>query len=166
MNRTIVETMMGAIVLIIAGVFLVFAYSSAQIRMVSGYEVTAKFNHAEGIHDGGDVRINGIKVGTILSATLDPKTFQAIVRMTIDNSVKLPGDTVATITSSSLLGDNFMALVTGNDEEHPIPANGMITHTQSPASIMDLISQFAYSMSSGSGAKPADPAAPPPADKP
>jgi phospholipid/cholesterol/gamma-HCH transport system substrate-binding protein len=165
MNRTVVETLMGAIVLVIAGVFLVFAYSSAQIRTISGYEVTAKFNHAEGIHDGGDVRINGIKVGTILSATLDPKSFQAIVRMSIDNAIKLPGDTVATITSSSLLGDNFLALVTGSDDEHPIQANGTIARTQSPASIMDLISQFAYSMSSG-GSKPADSVEPPTPAKP
>ena len=110
MNRTIVETVMGGVVLIIAGFFLAFAYSTAQVRTVSGYEVMAKFNHAEGIHEGGDVRISGIKVGTIVSESLDPKTFQAVVRMSINNSIKLPSDTIAEIASSSLLGDNVMSL--------------------------------------------------------
>ncbi|HVJ55432.1 MAG TPA: outer membrane lipid asymmetry maintenance protein MlaD [Aliidongia sp.] len=163
MNRNIVETVMGAVVLIIAGVFLVFAYRSAQINTVSGYEVTATFNHAEGIHTGGDVRISGIKVGTILSETLDPKTFQANVRMSIDNAIKLPSDTVAMITASGLLGDNFMALVPGADDDHPIPPNGKIVHAQSPTSIMDLFSQAAFSMTNG-GAKPGDPNAAKPAD--
>jgi phospholipid/cholesterol/gamma-HCH transport system substrate-binding protein len=154
MNRNIVETVMGGLVLVIAGIFLVFAYSSAQVRTVSGYEVSAKFDHVDGIRQGGDVRVNGIKVGAVLSATLDPKTFQAVVRMNIDNSIKLPSDTVATITSSGLLGDYYMTLVIGSDDEHPIPPNGTIARAQSPTSVMDLLSQAVFSM--GSGNKPAD----------
>jgi len=154
MNRTIVETVMGGVVLVIAGFFLAFAYSSAQVRTVSGYEVMAKFNHAEGIREGGDVRISGIKVGTILSESLDPQTFQAVVRMSIDKSIKLPSDTIAEIASSSLLGDNVMSLVPGNDDDHLIPPNGQIIQTQSPISFADILKQAAMSLTGGS--KPAD----------
>jgi phospholipid/cholesterol/gamma-HCH transport system substrate-binding protein len=149
MNRTIVETVMGGVVLVIAGFFLAFAYSSAQVRTVSGYEVMAKFNHAEGIREGGDVRISGIKVGTILSESLDPQTF-----LSIDKSIKLPSDTIAEIASSSLLGDNVMSLVPGNDDDHLIPPNGQIIQTQSPISFADILKQAAMSLTGGS--KPAD----------
>jgi phospholipid/cholesterol/gamma-HCH transport system substrate-binding protein len=152
MSRNVIETVMGAVVLIIAAIFLVFAYTSAKVRTVSGYEVSAKFDHVDGTREGGDVRIGGIKVGTIISEKLDPKTFSAIVRMSIDNSIKLPVDTVATITSSSLLGDNFMVLVPGNDDKI-IPPDGTITNTQSPTSLMSLFSAAAFSLTGG--AKPA-----------
>ena len=63
MNRNAVETVMGAVVLVVAAVFLFFAYTTSQVRAISGYDVTANFDRVEGIRDGGDVRISGIKVG-------------------------------------------------------------------------------------------------------
>ena len=95
MNRNAVETVMGAVVLVVAAVFLFFAYTTSQVRAVSGYELTARFNRVEGLRDGGDVRISGIKVGSVVSQKLDPKTFVAVVKMSIDPSIKLPVDTVA-----------------------------------------------------------------------
>src|SRR5258708_2754212 len=89
MSRNVIETVMGAVVLVIAAVFLFFAYSTSQVRAVSGYELTAKFDRIEGIREGGDVRISGIKVGSIISETLDPTTFLAVVKMSIDPTIKL-----------------------------------------------------------------------------
>ena len=63
MNRNAVETMMGAVVLVVAAVFLFFAYTTSQVQAVSGYQLTAKFNNVDGLKDGGDVRVSGIKVG-------------------------------------------------------------------------------------------------------
>ena len=107
MSRNAVETVMGAVVLVVAAVFLFFAYSTTQVRAVSGYELTARFNRVEGLRDGSDVRISGIKVGSVTSQTLDPKTFVAVITLNVEPSIKLPVDTVATISSSGLFGDKY-----------------------------------------------------------
>jgi len=144
MSRNAIETIMGAVVLVIAALFLFFAYSTSQIRSTSGYEVTASFDRIDGIRDGGDVRISGIKVGSIISQTLDPKTYLAVVHMTIDPSVKLPTDTVAQIASSGLLGDKYLSLVPGGAEE-TIPPGGRIQFTQPAISLESLIGQYIFS---------------------
>ncbi len=144
MSRNVIETVMGAVVLVIAGVFLFFAYSTSQVRAVSGYELTAKFDRVEGIREGGDVRISGIKVGSIISMALDPTNFLAVVKLTVDPMIKLPNDTVAEILSSGLLGDKYLALVPGAADEI-IPPGGEIKFTQSPMSLENLIGQYIFS---------------------
>ncbi len=131
MSRNVIETVMGAVVLVIAAVFLFFAYSTSQVRAVSGYPLTAKFDRIEGIREGGDVRISGIKVGSIVSETLDPTTYLAIVKISINPNVKLPDDTVAEILSSGLLGDKYLALVPGSSDKD-LQAGAEIKFTQSP----------------------------------
>ena len=148
MTGNVIETVMGAVVLVVAALFLFFAYSTSQVRAVQGYQVTAQFERIDGIRDGGDVRIAGVKVGSIVSASLDPKTFLADVRMSIDPSYKLPDDTVAKIVSSGLLGDKFIALEPGGSEQ-AIPPGGRIKITQSSVSLEDLIGQMMFSPSGG-----------------
>jgi phospholipid/cholesterol/gamma-HCH transport system substrate-binding protein len=153
MNRNLIETVMGAVVIIVAVIFLVFAYHSAEIRSVSGYQVTAKFDHIDGVREGADVRISGIKVGSILGTSLDPKTFQAVVKLSLDDSVKLPADTIATITQNGLLGDQYMSLIPGASDK-VLPAGGELYNTQSAPNLMSLFGQAVFSMSGGG--KPAD----------
>jgi len=159
MNRNLLETVMGAVVIVVAVIFLVFAYHSAEIRSVSGYTVTAKFDHIDGVREGADIRLSGIKVGSILSTSLDPKTFQAVMKLSIDNSIKLPTDTIATITQNGLLGDQYLSLVPGSADK-TIQPGGEIGYTQSAPNLMQLFGQAVFSMSGG-GAKPADGAAQP-----
>ena len=159
MKGNVIETVMGAVVLVVAALFLFFAYSTSQLRAVKGYELTANFEHIDGIRDGSDVRIAGVKVGSILTETLDPQTFLATVRMSIDHSYKLPDDTVAEIVSSGLLGDRFMALVPGGSEQM-IPPGGRIKFTQSPVSLENLIGQMIFSQP-GAQKKPGEGEAPP-----
>ena len=111
MGRNLVETLMGAVVLVVAAYFMVFAYTSTNVRAVRGYEVIAKFERVDGVATGTDVKISGIKVGTLVDQRLDPETVLAVLRISLDNSVKLPEDTVAQISSEGLLGSNFVALV-------------------------------------------------------
>jgi phospholipid/cholesterol/gamma-HCH transport system substrate-binding protein len=155
MTRNAVETVMGAVVLVVAAVFLFFAYTTSQVQAVSGYPLTARFSNAGSLKTGGDVRISGIKVGSILSEALDPKTFQAVVTISIDPSVKLSTDSVAQITSSGLLGDNYIAIEPGNEDE-TIPAGGTITRTQAAMSLENLIGQVIYNQAQGGGAKKPD----------
>src|ERR1700737_2480790 len=159
MTGNVIETVMGAVVLVVAAFFLFFAYTTSQVRAVQGYQVSAQFERVDGIRDGSDVRIAGVKVGSIVSETLDPKTFLATVRMSIDPAYQLPDDTVAEIVSSGLLGDRFMALVPGGSE-HMIPPGGRIKFTQSPVSLENLIGQMIFSQP-GAQKKPGEGEAPP-----
>jgi phospholipid/cholesterol/gamma-HCH transport system substrate-binding protein len=164
MSRNVIETVMGAVVLVIAAVFLFFAYSTSQVHSVSGYTLTAKFNKIDGIRDGGDVRISGIKVGSILSLTLDPTNYLAIVKMSLDPTVKVPSDSVAEILSNGLLGDKFLALVPGAADDSLKPG-AEIKFTQAPMGLEDIIGQYIFSQgnqkSGAAGAAPAAPAAAP-----
>jgi phospholipid/cholesterol/gamma-HCH transport system substrate-binding protein len=143
MNRNVIETVMGAVVLVIAALFLVFAYSTAQVHAVSGYEVLTKFSKIDGIRAGGDVRVSGIKVGSIVSESLDPKTYEADVTLSIDPAVKLPTDSVASIVSSGLLGDKYVAILPGAADEM-IKPGGRINYTQAPVSLEDMIGQYIF----------------------
>ena len=148
MKGNVIETVMGAVVLVVAALFLFFAYNTSQLRSVTGYELSANFEHIDGIRDGSDVRISGIKIGSVLGTVLDPKTFLATVRMSIDPAYKIPDDTVAEILSAGLLGDKFMALVPGGSEQ-TIPPGGRIKFTQSPVSLENLIGQMIFSQPGG-----------------
>jgi len=144
MRGNVIETVMGAVVLVVAALFLVFAYSTSQLRSVKGYELSADFEHIDGIRGGSDVRISGIKVGSVLATVLDPKTFLATVTMSVEPSVKLPDDTVAEIVSSGLLGDKYMSLVPGGSGKDLAPG-GRIKFTQSSVSLEHLIGQMMFS---------------------
>jgi phospholipid/cholesterol/gamma-HCH transport system substrate-binding protein len=158
MSGNVIETVMGAVVLVVAALFLYFAYNTSQVRAVEGYQVTARFDRVDGINPGGDVRIAGVKVGSIISESLDPKTYLATVHMTIDPAYKLPADTVAEVVSSGLLGDKYMELVPGGSEK-TIPPGGRIKYTQSPVSLENLLGQLMFSVAGGK--KPAAGAAAP-----
>jgi phospholipid/cholesterol/gamma-HCH transport system substrate-binding protein len=148
MTGNVIETVMGAVVLVVAALFLFFAYTTSQVRAVQGYQVTAQFERVGALRDGGDVRIAGVKIGSVVSETLDPKTFLATVRMSIDPAYKLPEDTVAEIVSNGLLGEQYMSLVPGGDEK-TIPPGGQIKFTQSPVSLENLIGQMIFSTPGG-----------------
>jgi phospholipid/cholesterol/gamma-HCH transport system substrate-binding protein len=160
MRGNVIETVMGAVVIVVAGLFLVFAYKTSQLRAVSGYELSAEFSRVDGIRQGSDVRISGIKIGSVAAEELDPKTFLAVVRMSIDPAVQLPDDTVAEIVSAGLLGDKYMSLVPGGSDQ-VIPPGGKIKYTQSSVSLESLIGQTIFS--SPGAKKPEGGDAPPPA---
>ncbi|MBV9017659.1 MAG: outer membrane lipid asymmetry maintenance protein MlaD [Alphaproteobacteria bacterium] len=144
MRGNLLETVMGAVVLLVAALFLFFAYNTSQLRAVPGYELSANFERIDGVREGGDVRISGIKIGSIVSQTLDPKTFLARLTMSIDPSYKLPDDTVAEIVSAGLLGDKYLSLVPGGSETM-IPPGGEIKYTQSSVTLENLIGQMIFS---------------------
>lgn len=143
MNGNLFEALIGAVVLAVAGFFLVFAFTSADIGTVQGYQVVAKFDRVDGLNIGSDVRLSGIKVGTVVSQDLDHETFLAVVRMNIDSEVQLPKDSSAQIVTDGLLGGKFMAIVPGGDPDY-IEPGGEITFTQSPIILENLIGQLIF----------------------
>lgn len=153
MRRNVIETVLGGVVLAVAAFFLAFAYKSADLRKVQGYELTANFSSITGLQSGADVRISGVKVGSVSSLTLDPKSYQAVVHLSIDNTVKLPKDTAAVIASESLLGGKFLSLEPGGDPD-VIKPNGRVEYTQSTPGLEQLLGQVIFSLQSMS--KPAE----------
>lgn len=144
MQKNILETLMGAVVLLVAGVFLMFAYQSSQMRVVEGYTISGKFANATGIALGSDVRIGGVKVGTVSDITLDPESYQAVVSMQISKNTKLPKDSSASIVSSGLLGDKYVQLTPGGDDQ-VMAAGDKIQFTQSAVNLEEMIGKFMFS---------------------
>lgn len=159
MGRNLIETIMGAVVLAVAAFFLAFAYSHADLKQVSGYEITAQFASIGGLENGADVRINGIKVGTVAGHALDPKTFNAVVRLTILPEIQLPKDTTATIASEGLLGGKFLKLEPGRAAER-IADGGAITRTKDFKSIEEMVGQLIF-LATSDAPQPAPQAAAP-----
>lgn len=145
MKRSIIETALGAIVIIIAASFLMFSINTAKVGKVSGYELNARFSGIGGLGVGDNVLISGVKVGSVVAVTLDPVTFLANVKMNIDNGVKVPTDTAALISSESLLGGRYLQLEPGADEENLQPG-GVVEFTQAPQNLEQLLGQFIFSM--------------------
>jgi len=148
MRRNAIETVMGAVVLLVAGVFVFFAYDMAQVKAVEGYEVTALFYKIGGLNEGSDVRISGIKVGTVIDHNLDPESYDARVRMTITREVKLPVDTVASIASEGLLGGKYVRLEPGTDKSF-IKSGGIITKTKDFRSLEDQVGEIIFLATGG-----------------
>jgi phospholipid/cholesterol/gamma-HCH transport system substrate-binding protein len=147
-SNSFVETLIGAVVLAVAGAFLAFAYSSTGFSTGQGYEVSATFNRIDGIADGTDVRIAGIKVGTVTGLSLDPQTYMAKVKLNINEGVKLPDDSQIKVASEGLLGNSYLAIEPGGDEAYLKPG-GEIQYTQGTVDLMGLISKAIFSIGSG-----------------
>lgn len=145
MKRSVAETVLGAVVIGVAGFFLSFSIETADIANTDGYEITADFSSVGGLKPGDTVQISGVKVGTVASVELLPDTYLARVHLDIRSQYKLPTDTAALISSESLLGGLYMSLEPGADEE-TIEPNGSIQYTQAPQNLEQLLGQFIFSM--------------------
>tara|TARA_Y100001970_G_C14064024_1_gene765727 strand:+ start:410 stop:850 length:441 start_codon:yes stop_codon:yes gene_type:complete len=143
MSRGVAETLTGTVVLGIAIAFIVFAYTTSSVATVSGYEISAKFTRIDGLMRGSDVRVGGIKVGSVIEQTLDPITYQADVSMSISESISLPVDSTAAVVSDGLLGGKYVNLEPGGSEQM-MNEGHIILYTQSSIMIDQLIGQFVF----------------------
>lgn len=143
MKANLLEIAMGALVLFVFAFFIIFAYSSSQWHPATGYEVSAKFDRIDGLMRGSDVRLSGVKVGTVKEIKLDPTSYLAVVSISLAPDVHLPKDSVAEIVSDGLLGGKILALVPGGDDEN-IPSGGEIMYTQAAVSLESLIGKFMF----------------------
>ena len=148
MNRRFAETAVGAVVVAIAVWFLVFAYNSGDFRPVAGYALSAKFNSVGGLAPGNDVRIGGVKIGSVLDQRIDPADFRAIIVFTVRSDLKLPEDTVAAITSDGLLGGKYLRLEPGRATAM-LAANGMLKNTRDALSLEDMLGRAIFLLSEG-----------------
>ncbi|TVQ31803.1 MAG: outer membrane lipid asymmetry maintenance protein MlaD [Geminicoccaceae bacterium] len=148
MSRSFVETLLGAVVLIVALVFVAYAYTVSDIRDPGGYVLRAKFDRIDGINVGADVRISGITVGRVLSHNLDTRTFRAEVAFSVRHGIELPADSSAAIFSESLLGGRYIALQPGADDDVLRPGDELM-FTQSAINLEELVGRFVFSGDGG-----------------
>jgi phospholipid/cholesterol/gamma-HCH transport system substrate-binding protein len=142
-GRNIVETIVGALVLLVAGLFVFYAFAKSDRAGPGGYEILARFDRIDGLKRGADVTVSGVKVGSVTGFDLDRKTYQAVVRMMVSSSVGLPLDTNAKIVSESLLGGMVVVLEPGGDSKM-IQAGGEIDKTQGAVPLSELIAKFMF----------------------
>lgn len=136
------ETLIGALVLAVAGGFFVYAANTADVSLGGGgYDLKAEFRKAEGLRIGGDVQISGVKVGSITSINLNPETFRASVEMSIRDNVKIPEDSLAKISSEGLLGGNFVSVDPGASG-FMLEDGAIFEHTQGSINLIDLVLKF------------------------
>lgn len=147
MKRSILETVLGAIVIVGAAVFLVFSYTTASIKkdVSDGYDVIAKFSSIGGLVKGDMVTISGVQVGSVRDISLDQNTYNARVVMNVRKDVKIPIDSSASISSASLLGGNILKIQPGA-EEAMMENEGEIEYTQAPQSLEELLGKFIFSV--------------------
>lgn len=148
MQSNTVETLIGALVVLVAAGFLVFAYSTTSSGTISGYDIKAQFSSADGINPGTDIRLHGVKIGSVSSVGLDPKSYAAIVHLTLRSDIQIPDDSSIKVTSSGILGGAYLAIQPGGSDKMITPG-GEITNTQGSVDLMGLIGRAIYGNSGG-----------------
>lgn len=144
MTRNTIETVMGAVVLLVAGVFLWLAYSVSNVQSSSGTVLKAEFGRIGGLGIGDEVRISGIAVGKVIATELNQEKFNASITLVIDERINLPEDTSARIVATSLLGGNHVELLPGFEEE-VLEDGGTIYDTRDPVNLTDLLGKAVFS---------------------
>lgn len=156
MKNSTVETLIGTAVVAIAAAFFIYAYQASERGGTAGsYRVSAEFDNAEGVSIGTDVRVAGVKVGSVVDFTLNPENFQANVRMELDPKVQLTEDASAKVTAEGLLGSKFISLEQGGAETM-LAEGGVISNTQGAVDIWSLISQAMFENKGGASGGAAD----------
>jgi len=166
MRESLVETLIGAAVIVVAGIFLWFALARGGDAPggTSDREIGARFSSVSGVDRGADVRVAGVKVGVVRAIRLDKETNEALLTMGVDDGIDIFEDAVARIQTDGLLGGAYIALDPGYDafDLGPVPNCGtgerlfdqsgcsMIANTQGSVDLLTLFASFASGGDGGS----------------
>ena len=163
MQNGFVETLIGAAVVAVAGVFFYYGWNTTGSGQVAGYELIARFDRIDGISVGTDVRMSGIKIGSVISQELDQKTYRALVRMSVRNDIKVPEDSSIKVASEGLLGNSYLAVSPGGSDTMLL-SGGEFETTQGSIDLVGLLGKAMFS--GGEEEKPQSPAPGPSAPTP
>ncbi len=142
MSAVRTEISVGAAVVAVAVGFLIYAGQvSGFSTATTGYPLTASFRSIEGVSVGSDVRLAGVKIGSITDISLNAQTFRADTEMTILQGIELPDDSSVVISSEGLLGGNFVEILPGGSPFN-LETGAEIEDTQSSISLVGLMMKF------------------------
>lgn len=151
MERTRLDLWVGAFVVAGIAALMVLAFKAGNLSTYNTsetYEVQAYFTNVGGLKPTASVRSAGVLVGRVKSITLDTERYQAKVVMSIDKRYQFPRDTFANILTSGLLGEQYIGLLPGGDEEMLVEG-GEFKKTQSAIVVEELIGKFLFNKSAG-----------------
>ncbi|OIQ87649.1 putative phospholipid ABC transporter-binding protein MlaD [mine drainage metagenome] len=134
------ETLIGACVLLLGALVLGMAYRPGREGGMEGYNLQARFNKADGVGIGSDIRLSGVSVGKVVRQTLDGQ-FRAVLTLRLRPDVQVPDDSAAVIRTDGLLGAKFIAIVPGGDEANLKPGQSFDA-TQDSVNVLDLLEQI------------------------
>ncbi len=143
MNKKPVETIMGMVVLVVAVLFMMFAYRVSDLHVVKGYDINAKFLKVGGLNTGADVRINGVKVGTVIAQQINKEDYMVDVKMSILPEIVLPKDSVLTVAGDGLMGDKFIKIEPGKSSEKVMPGE-VVKNTKDAKSLEDMVGEIIF----------------------
>lgn len=148
MSRNTIETVMGAVVLLVAAGFVWLGLSVAGIQSSGGNQIHAEFGGIGGLSVGDDVRISGISIGRVVATDLDTEKFSAKVTFSIDERISLPSDSAARIAASSLLGGSHVEILPGFEEDY-LGDGDTIFDTRDPVNLTDLLGRAVFGGTDG-----------------
>ena len=148
------EVMIGIAVVLVAAILLAVFYMNRGAGGGSGYQVKAQLAKVDGLGVGTDVRISGIKVGSISDMRLNPVNYLVLVTMDINKGVEIPTDSSLQVTSSGILGGQYISIQPGGDDK-VLASGGMIQNAQGSADLMSMIGHFALGGNGSSSPAPA-----------
>ncbi len=148
MQRNLAETAMGAVVLIVAGLFIYFFMTTAQVQAVQGYSVSARFGNIGGLQAGSDVRISGIAVGSVLDRSIDPETYEALVYLSIRPDIKIPEDSLIGIGSGGFIGGVHVTIQPGKSVKF-IGSGGEFTSSVDYKSLEEQVGEVIFLATGG-----------------
>ena len=144
MTKRGIETLVGLFVLLGMAAVVFLALKAANLTSFSNgqtYVLTARFDNIGGLKARAPVRSAGVVVGRVTSISLDPKTYQGVVTLAVDQRFQFPKDSAAKILTAGLLGDQYIGIEPGGDDANLAP-DGVIAQTQSAVVLENLIGQF------------------------
>jgi len=150
MNRSTIDLWVGIFVTIGFGAIVFLALKVGNLTTLNAapsYQLEARFDNIGGLKPRAPVKAAGVVVGRVSNVRLDPKTYEAIVSLNIDNGYEFSKDTIASILTSGLLGEVYIGLESGGDMQM-LASGGRIGKTQSAVVLEKLISQFMFDKAS------------------
>ena len=143
MKENKLEVIIGAVVLAVAFGFVVFVYQATGLSISNSkhYDLIADFRSADGIHEGTDVRLAGVKVGSVSNLSLNVETYRAEAKLAIENQIEIPDDSALTVSSEGLLGGNFIEIIPGASYDYMKPGDEFLD-TQGSVSLVSLLLKF------------------------
>tara|TARA_B100001079_G_scaffold262705_1_gene265097 strand:+ start:1453 stop:1899 length:447 start_codon:yes stop_codon:yes gene_type:complete len=145
MRSNTFETFIGAIVIILAISFLFYSFSITDNNAEGTYKIKATFNRIDGIQIGSDVRLSGIKIGSVAKSSLNQTTYEADLVLIIDNSIFIPDDSSAKITMDGLLGSNYISIEPGGSDIY-LTDNDYLLYTQGSIDLIGLVGEALFSV--------------------
>ena len=146
-KRSVSEVATGVVVLAVTAGFLIYAAGNTGQPSSEGMTLHAKFGNIGSLATGAPVKLAGVSVGRVVSTTIDPKSYEALVSFTVQPDVKLPTDSSAQISSGGLLGGSTMTVSPGGNEAM-LADGGTVTVTQSATNLEDLLGKFIFNVGS------------------